>query len=167
MRFGRIFYFVIILICVIETARLWSLSPAQMAAHFNIEGNPDRFVSKAEFFWFEIKTMLIVLGVSVLPQLLFLVLPASLINLPNREYWLTEERREETLNRLSAFGASLFGIIILTVQAAFELATYANLRTPIRFDSQQMLIMMIGSLVGIVGLLAWMLFSFRLPDQME
>jgi uncharacterized membrane protein len=123
MRFGRIFYFVVIVICIIETARLWSLSPAQMAAHFNIEGNPDRFVSRAEFFWFEIQTMLIVLGVSVVPQLLFLVLPASLINLPNREYWLAEEHREETLNRLSSFGASLFGVIVLTMQAAFELAT--------------------------------------------
>jgi uncharacterized membrane protein len=167
MRFGRIFYLIVILICIIETARLWSLSPMQMAAHFNVDGDPDRFVSKAEFFWFEIQTMLVVLGVSLVPQLLFLVLPASLINLPNREYWLMEERRAETLYRLSSFGASLFGIIILTVQAAFEIAAYANLRTPIHFDSQQMLIVMIGSLIGIFGLLAWMIFSFRLPDQMN
>jgi len=167
MRFGRIFYLIVILICIIETARLWSISPTQMAAHFNIDGNPDRFVSKAEFFWFEIQTLLVVLGVSIVPQLLFLVLPANLVNIPNREYWLAEEHRAETLYRLSSFGASLFGIIILTMQAAFELAAYANLRTPIHFDSQQMLIVMTGSLIGIFGLLAWMIFSFRLPDQMN
>lgn len=167
MRFGRMFYILVLLICIFETARLWNLAPERMAVHFNVEGAPDRFTSKAEFFWFEVQTMLVVLGVSLLPQLLFLVLPANLINIPHREYWLTSERREATLNRLSSFGACLFGIIILTMQAAFELAASANLHTPIHFDSQQMLIVMIGSLVGILGLLIWMILSFRLPNQTD
>ena len=164
-RFGRVFYIIAILVCVFEIARLWNLAPPQMAAHFNGQGSPDRFVSKAEFFWFQIQTMLIVVAVSILPQIIFLILPVNLINLPNREYWLAPERRVVTVNRLSSFAAMVFGVIILVVQAAFELTAYANLQTPIIFNAQWMLMVMIVSIVLIGLMLIQLRISFRLPSS--
>ncbi len=167
MRFGRVFYIIVLAICIVETARLWAIMPDRMAAHFNINGDPDRFVPKAEFFWFQAQTMLVVLGVSLIPQALFVVMPASLINIPNREYWLKEERREETLDRLSSFLAITFCFIVAAVQAAFELAAYANLQTPIHFDAERMFFVMIATLVCVFGLLIWLMISFRVPAEVE
>jgi uncharacterized membrane protein len=167
MRFGRVFYIIVLLICAIETVRLWNIAPAQMAAHFDVLGNPDRFVPKAEFFWFQVQTALVVIGVSILPQILFLFLPVSLINMPNREYWLAPERRAETVDRLSSCAALMFGIILLAVQAGFELSAYANLQTPIHFNFQWMLGFMTASFLVIGVMLFQLVISFRMPVQTE
>jgi serine/threonine-protein kinase len=163
MRFGRIFYIIVLLICIFEVMRLWSIMPPEMAAHFNVQGNPDRFVPKPEFFGYQIQTLLIVVLVSIPLQLLFLVLPVDLINMPQREYWLAPERRAETVGRLSDFAAMLFGLILLTIQAGFELSAYANLQTPIHFNAQWMLVFMAASFV-VIGLMLFQLtVSFRRP----
>ncbi len=163
MRFGRVFYIVVLLICTFEIVRLWNITPPQMAAHFNIQGNPDRFVSKPEFFWYQIQTMLVVIAISIPLQVLFLILPVNLINMPQRDYWLAPERRAETVDRLSSFAAMLFGIVLLTVQAAFELSAYANLQTPIFFHAQWMSVFMILSFGVIVLMLLQLAISFRRP----
>ncbi len=167
MRFGRVFYAIVLLICVFELARLWTITPPQMAAHFNIQGNPDRFVSKPEFFWYQIQTVLVVIVVSLLPQILFLVVPVNLVNMPNREYWLAPERRRETVNRLSSFAAMMFGMILLAIQAAFEISVYANLQTPIVFNARWMLISMIVCFAGIGLLLVRLVVSFQWPSSKE
>ena len=165
MRFGRLFFIIVIMICGVELVRLWNIAPAEMAAHFDVQGNPDRFVLKPEFFWFQAQTLLVVLAVSILPQILFLVLPVQFINMPNREYWLAPERRDRTISRLSSFGALLFGIILLAIQAGFELAVYANLQTPIWFNAQWMMGIMIASFLVLGLLLFQLIVSFRRPDN--
>jgi uncharacterized membrane protein len=165
MRLGRIFFIVVILFCLFETMRLWGISPEQMAAHFNIEGNPDRFVPKTQFFWFQIQTLLIVIGVSIPLQLLFLFLPVNLINMPNREYWLAPERQTEVREMLSFFGTMLFSVILLAVHAVFEIAVLANLQRPIVFNAQLMIPVMIGSFVAIGAMLVWLGISFRRPSN--
>lgn len=165
MRFGRIFYALVLLICAFEFMRLWNITPSQMAAHFDIQGNPDRFVPKSEFFWYQIQTIIVVIVVSIPLQILFLVLPVNLINMPHREYWLAPERRAETVDRLSSFAAVLFGAILLTVQAGFELSAYANLQTPIHFNAQWMLAVMVIFFIVIGFALIQLMVSFRRPPS--
>jgi uncharacterized membrane protein len=165
MRFGRIFYIFVLVICGFEMLRIWSIAPNQMAAHFNITGNPDRFVPKAEFFWFQIQTLLMVFLMSIPLQALFLFLPTNLINMPNRDYWLAPERRAKTMDTLSSFGATLFGVILLVVQAAFEISVYANLQTPIFFNARLMSTIMIISLIIIGLMLIQLMVYFRLPKS--
>ncbi|MBI2333544.1 MAG: DUF1648 domain-containing protein [Chloroflexi bacterium] len=162
MRFGRILFVIALLICIFEIARLWSISPEQMAAHFNAQGLPDRFVSKAEFFWFQIQTLFIVVLVSLSVQGLFLFMPPGMINMPNREYWLAPERKEETLGRLSDFGSMLFAVILLVILMAFEISTYANLQSPILFNAGLMGMVMVSALVVIILMLIQLVLSFRL-----
>jgi len=167
MRIGRAFYIVAILICAFEIVRLWNISPTQMAVHFDIQGYPDRFASKDEFFWNQIQTLLILIAVSILPQILFQFLPANLINMPNREYWLAPERRVEAVDRLSSFAATMFGVIFLAIQAGFEISAFANLQSPIIFNARWMLMVMVTS-VTLIGLILFQLtVSFRLPPSMD
>ncbi len=163
MRYGRIFFVAVILICIFDTARLWGVAPAQMAAHFNLQGDPDRFVGKLEFFSFELQTLLTVILVSLPLQALFLVLPPRWINMPHRDYWLAPERASETINRLSSFGAILFGIILLAIQIVFDFAVSANLHTPIHYNAMGMFAVMLVALIACGALQVWLMLSFRLP----
>ena len=163
MRYGRIFFVAVLLICLFETARLWSISPDQMAAHFNIQGAPDRFVSKAEFFWFQSQSILVVILVSLPLQVLFRIVPSNMINMPNREYWLAPERRTDTIDRLNSFGSTLFAVILVITQAGFEISVYANLQTPIVFNAGLMFAVMAVSFVLIGLLLIQLVLSFRMP----
>ena len=112
-----------------------------------------------------LQTLLIVILVSLPFQFLFLVLPPGWINMPHREYWLAPERRAGTLERLNAFGTILFGIILLAVQAGFEIAAYANLRTPIVFNASLMSAVIAATLVLAGVLLVLLVLSFRLPPE--
>ncbi len=163
MRIGRFIFITALLICLFELARLWRIAPGQMAAHFNAAGDPDRFVSKAEFFLFQIQTLFVIVLVSLPLQVLFLILPPDLINMPNREYWLAPERRTETVARLGDFGSLMFGVILLAILAAFEISVHANLQTPIHFNAGLMGVVMVASMGFIMLMLMRLLVSFRLP----
>ena len=167
MRFGRIFFIIVLLFCIFETIRLWNIAPAQMASHFDIQGEPDRFSTKVQFFGFEIETMLVVVGMGVVTQILVLITPVEWINMkmPNREYWLAPEHRDEIMDRMSSFVAILFGIVALGVQAGFELAVSANLHQPIHFDAQAMLMVIAGLFVATPLMLVWLTISFRVPSS--
>jgi hypothetical protein len=138
-----------------------------MAAHFNVQGSPDRFVPRAEFFRFQYQTLLTVVLVSLPFQFLFQFLSPDRINMPHREYWLAPGRRAGTLERLNSFGAVLFGVILVGLQAGFELSFRANLQTPIVFNAPLMLAVMAACLVAVLLMLAWLVLSFRLPEGAE
>ena len=166
MRFGKVFYAIILFLCIFDTGRLWKISPDLMAAHFNAQGSPDRFVPRADFFAFQIKTLLVMIVVSLAMQLLFFIIPIRIINMPNRKYWLAPDRRDNTLDRLSSFAALVFGMILLMIQAAFEISVYANLQTPVIFNAQLMALVVLVSILVIGLALALLVRSFRnIPAQ--
>lgn len=163
MRFGKIFFFIVLLICIFETARLWNLAPAQMASHFNFQGHPDGFMPKVQFFASQLQVFLVVLGLGLLIQLLFLIMPAKWINMPDREYWLVPEHHAELVNNLSVFGFALFGTILIVIQIGLELSVYANLQKPVIFAGQIMLPVIAGFFIFSAFLLFQLTRSFRRP----
>ena len=164
MRYARFLFIIVLLACILETVRLWFLSPDVMAAHFNILGTPDRFVSKLEFFAFQAQTLLVVIAAGLVIQVLPFILPVGWMNIRHREYWLSSERRADTVNRLSSFGAALSTIIFLVIQAGFELAVSTNLQKPVVFAAQIMAPLIAGFIILSLVLLFWLGRSFRLPS---
>ncbi len=165
MRLSRIILLLVILVTIEETVRLWFVTPAVMAAHFNIVGLPDRFVSKAAFFGFQIEIEVITTAVAVVSRILLVILPVEFINMPNRNYWLSPDRRTATVERLGSFLDSLFSVIMLATLAGFELAVAANLRTPIFFDARLMGLAIAGMTVFAILSLVWLIWSFRIPSS--
>jgi uncharacterized membrane protein len=161
MRYARVLFIIVILFCGFEAVRLWFLAPDVMAAHFNVQGNPDRLVPKLVFFGYQAQTVLVVIALSLVMQVLPMILPVQCINMPNREYWYAPERREATVDRLSSFAAALFALILLGIQAGFELAVSANLQKPIVFAAQIMVPVIITLFILSFMMLCWLARSFR------
>ena len=165
MRFGKTFFFIILLICLFETARLWFLAPSRMASHFNVQGNPDGFMYKLDFFISQGQVALTVIGLGLVMQLLVLITPVRWVNTPNREYWLLPEHQDLMVRNLSSFGFALFGTILLVVQVGFELSVYANLQVPVHFSVQIMLMFIAGFLIFSAFLLFQLTRSFLIPSD--
>lgn len=103
----------------------WDELPTRLASHFDAGGRPDGYMSREAFF----ATMAAV-GCAVVLPLAFLsallrVVPNAAINVPHRDYWLTAERREQSIQRIGAFGgwfsiataALLLMVVALTLRA--------------------------------------------------
>jgi hypothetical protein len=80
----------------------WSAKlPLRVASHFGTSGRPDAWSCKESF----VNIYLIVVAFIALLfpgiGLILRKIPVSLINLPNKDYWLSTERKEETIAVLS------------------------------------------------------------------
>ncbi|HMK37291.1 MAG TPA: DUF1648 domain-containing protein [Desulfomonilaceae bacterium] len=84
-------------IAVMHACYYYPQLPAVVASHYGPSGNPDAWSGKQEFATFQFLIIgFVAVFFTVLPYVVSLV-PVSLINLPNKEYWLAPERRTDTL----------------------------------------------------------------------
>jgi uncharacterized membrane protein len=98
--------------------------PEKVASHFGPSGRPDAWSTKTAFMIF----YFVMLGVQAI---LFLgigfgmsKIPISLINLPNKEYWLSEERKQETVDFMFSyflwFGSATFIFLLDIYYQCFQ-----------------------------------------------
>ena len=118
--------------------------PPQMASHFNASGEADGWMSTEAYLRF---IALFGAGLPllwvVIPQT-FRYLPAQFLNMPNRDYWLAPERREETNSYLIRHFL-WFGSMQVGLAGGIHLVVYqANQSTPARMAS--------GLMLGLLGL---------------
>jgi hypothetical protein len=79
-------------LCIAQVAYYYPLLPDRVTSHFGASGQPDAWSSKESF----VKIYLIVVAfIAVLRKT-----PTSMINLPNKDYWLSPECAEETIDVL-------------------------------------------------------------------
>lgn len=106
----------------------WTQLPDRVATHFGINGQPDSWMYRTS-------ATLLMLGVQLgLPWLLVSVgrliriMPASLINIPNREYWFAPERGELSLAFVQHFLVVVGITTSLFMMAVNHLTFVANTR---------------------------------------
>jgi uncharacterized membrane protein len=97
----RLLFAFAIILGIMEALYFYPLLPDRMAIHFNASGAADGWGPKLPFFaLYGVIVVIMSLLFWGLPLVIRLV-PESLINLPNKEYWLAPERKKQTLDRLS------------------------------------------------------------------
>jgi uncharacterized membrane protein len=122
--------------------------PEVLGSHFAGNGAANGWQSKAAFFSTELAVVVLtaVVGFGI-PRIIG-AMPVSLINLPNKEFWLTPERRAETLGYLQMhmawFGCALLAFLLFVMELVFR----ANLQSPPRLNSAAF----------VPGLVAFLLF---------
>jgi uncharacterized membrane protein len=127
MRLSRIVLFFLIGTFVAQAVYYYPVLPDPMASHFDGAGRPDAWMSKRSFFIFEALILgLIVLEFTLLPWLIG-KMPLSLINMPNKQYWFADERREETLAVIGRFFEWFAAALLALFTAVNQLVFRANL----------------------------------------
>ncbi len=100
--------------CVFHALHYLPLLPERSATHFGISGAPDSWGGKSELVITYFGSVALMAAVFLAVPLAMHRLPDAMINLPNRSYWLAQERREETLEWLSG-SMILLGCITLVL----------------------------------------------------
>jgi XapX domain-containing protein len=132
--------------------------PDQVASHFNGSGEPNGWMSRSSNQTF---MLIFGLGFPLFVVVLCYVtrfLPASLINLPNKDHWLAPERRNETCDYLVGFSLWFACLALCFVTGLMYLIVKANHPAPPHLSMASIL-----GLVGcfLAGTAIWVAVLFR------
>jgi len=135
--------FIILLIgAVAQILYYYSQLPDTVATHFGGSGRPNGWQSKQGFVAVYLGTTALMAAIFLsLPYIIWKV-PKSMINLPNRDYWLAPERIEETKEYCGGQMLFMGSLTLLMEICAFQLVIQANLSPQVRLPSAQMWMLM-------------------------
>lgn len=139
-------------------AATYTAWPAQVAAHFDLAGKPNGWMSReanlVAFVALGFLLPLFIYGIFCLTS----VFPTQLINLPRREYWLAPERRDATLRELRRQALWLGCLIILFIAGLYVVTLLANQQNPAQLDSSHVLLLLGGFFAGLA---IWVVLLYR------
>jgi uncharacterized membrane protein len=96
-------------------AHSYSVLPAVVASHFDAAGRPNAYSPKAVLVGIHAGVVLF-LGFMILVNAAAMRMPSARFNLPNKDYWMAPERREETLawmdTQMQWFAAAIFVLML-------------------------------------------------------
>ncbi|MBK9247507.1 MAG: DUF1648 domain-containing protein [Ignavibacteria bacterium] len=143
----------------------YPILPENIAVHFNFSGEPDGWQHKGTFF---LLFSMLIIGMNGLffgIPIIIRKLPISMINLPNKEYWLSPHRAEHTYqwfdNAFKHWGLMINFLLIMT----FIVTCYSNSIFPVQLSSS-FLMPSLSMFVMLTGIIIYSLVSkFRkLPE---
>lgn len=145
-RLPSVVFVFLALLGVLQARNFAATMPPLVATHFGGSGAPNGWQSQAAFF----TTEAVMLGVAVLLAFgvsrLIGVLPVSMLNLQNKEFWLAPERHEQTLAFFKAqfawFGCAFLAFLLVVNDLVYR----ANLTHPRQLNSGAFVTAMIAFL---------------------
>jgi len=135
---------------ILQAIFFWPALPEKVASHFDGNGQPDGWMSKTSFVAI---TLLIQFGIAAVMLgigWLIRVLPPSLINIPNKEYWLAEERSDQTVSDMESMMAWISAGTAIFMLFVFYLTFDANVAENKGLNSN-------ATWIGVVIYLVWLL----------
>lgn len=134
-RYPAIIFISVIIISIALPAFYYSHLPDTVASHFNINNTADGWMSKKSFLIVQLATTVVLSGMFLLITYFTPKFPNSIINLPNKEYWLNTERREESLKIFQRFIYWFGSLTLLFLTLVFQEVYLVNMNSGTRISS--------------------------------
>jgi uncharacterized membrane protein len=138
-----------------------STLPEQVATHFGGGGVPNGWMTRNVY---QIFILAFGLGLPFFIIGLHYLLAryaGSQFNIPNREYWLAPERRDETLGFMLRHSWWLGCLLLSFMIAVHHLLLISNLTSPPRLSAVPFLLFLAMFLVGLCGWILVLVTRFR------
>jgi hypothetical protein len=165
MRMPSSIFFALGLLGAVQYGYYAPRLPEILGSHFAVNGAVNGWQSKGAFFSIELAVVVLaaVVGFGI-PRMIG-VMPVSLINLPNKEFWLGPERREGTLLYIRVwsawFGCALLAFLLFVMELAFR----ANLSTPPNFNNGAFVPALLAFVAFDTTALIWLILHFSRPKS--
>ena len=140
--------------------------PDRVASHFGASGLADSFMTRNGYVTFMLCLVVGLPLIMVLSMTSIFRLAGTRMNIPNRDYWLADSRRDATVVLLINHATRL--AIGMTVFLCFvhKLVVDANSRTPPALDNAAIITALIVFLLCVMLWIVWLYFAFRLPARL-
>ncbi|MDD5544664.1 MAG: DUF1648 domain-containing protein [Acidobacteriia bacterium] len=165
MRSSLLVLIAVLLVALYQWFHFYALLPPVLASHFGADGQPNGWSSKSSFFvmeWAIIGALAFVF--IVLPRFLQR-LPNEWINLPSKDYWLAEERRNETVAFIQHMVEWMGVVALAFVTTLIQWTIQINLHPGGTFSQRSMILFPGIYLLFIVGWSIRFFLRFRLPQK--
>lgn len=126
----------------------YQFMPATVASHFNARGIPDAYSNKKDFIFFLLIISTIITALFPLMNFVVGKTPIKYLNLPNRTYWLADERKQYTIDILKQYTYIIGSITIAFFIFIFNYIYYKTFNADYAQDGSFLmaLIIFIGAL---------------------
>ena len=138
--------------------------PERVASHFGFSGEANGWMSRTGYLVFMAFFGMIFPMIAPLAVLLVGRVPASMVNLPNKEFWLAPERREGTVAFLVSQMLRLAVLVLGLVIVVHQLVVDANRQDPPRMSNMIWAVLAVF-LVFMAGWIWSLVRHFRLPAE--
>jgi uncharacterized membrane protein len=136
--------------------------PARVAMKFNAHGTATAWGDRSGLLATQIIAMVVLVGVALAGRFLLPRLPAGLINMPHRAYWLAPEREAFTRRRIGELILALCVAQLAFLIALTHLTMRANLQPAPSLGSEPF--WLTGALLTVIAfLIGRFLWVFRRP----
>ena len=126
-RVPKLIFLFLALYAAAHFSSVYPQLPGTVASHFSSRGAPNGWQTKEAFFGVLVALSVLAALIGFAVPKLIAALPAQLINLPNKRYWLAPAHLAETSEFLSNYFAWFACAIYLTMIFAFDYAIQGNL----------------------------------------
>jgi uncharacterized membrane protein len=158
-------FFVILAIGILDGLRRFPMLPERLASHFGPSGMPNGWMTKEQFYITYALVLIPALVVEFLVGRRISRKGDARINLPNKEYWLAPERREETFAYFRRFfawyGCALLALLVYVMGLTLRANLDAVPRLPTTPTIAAIALFVLYNVAAIVA----MLRHFQNPNQ--
>jgi len=143
----------------------WPYLPEKVAIHFNALGEADNWTSKTGFLFL---SMMVLIFTNGLFQVIITNLPSfpkELVNIPNRDYWFGEERREATVKKAINYLLWLANITCLFLVGLFYLIIQVNYYHASRLGNAFWILFVVYLIAFVFLTFEMMIFFFKVPKD--
>lgn len=135
-----------------------------IATHYDELGRPNNILPKGVFLVLEFALLVLIVGEALIIPALVERIPPRSLNIPNRDYWLADERRESTYG----FIRQSFGALGVVLVAFFIVVNQIVLR--INVTREPLPVWMLAAVVAVFGIALVVWFArfarrFRRPAE--
>ena len=138
--------------------------PDQVAMNFGASGVPNSWVAKETYALIMLATSIPVFLLLFYCPRLMMKCPPSSMNIPNKDYWLSEENKpalkKKCENFMNQFGAAFF-VFMFVVGL---LVVHANISKPVRLNEGAFFTGLAAFLIYTVIWIVGIYRSFRIPE---
>jgi len=165
-RLPKSIFFALVALGAVQLSFYAPRIPEILGSHFSPSGFVNGWQTKTAFFATELAIIALATVVSFGVPRIIAAVPASVINLPHKEYWLAPERREDTLAYIRVWSAWFSCGLLAFLLFAMELVFRANLRTPPQFNNAAFVPALLAFVVfDTILVLRLILYFSKTPDR--
>lgn len=148
---------------VLQAIHYYPLMPEKMATNFGIGGKANGWMEKNDFF-------LMLGGLCLFITVLFTLLPRliskfpdSVINIPNKPYWMTPERRPQAMAILGRSMLWMADLVLALFLGMGYLTCKANLMSEPVLDERLALFLIAGFIACMLATVVLLILAYRVP----